>query len=178
MENKIHHYTTINTLALILKTQKIRFTRLDKVDDISESKIYKKYNLSKFLFVSCWTKQEEESIPQWHMYTDRMKGVRISLKKDMFNYQPLNPLNDNFIKTGEVLSPIPYESLFTDNYIILPEFLNKQKFEREVIYVNNPSEYYKNAVDIKQSDDGRTELKIKETHNLAMYKTKEWEFQK
>lgn len=49
----IYHYTSIENLALILNSQKIRFTRLDKVDDIEESTEYKKINVSKFLFVSC-----------------------------------------------------------------------------------------------------------------------------
>ena len=34
---KIYHYTSIESLALILKTQKIRFTRLDRVDDVREA---------------------------------------------------------------------------------------------------------------------------------------------
>ena len=40
MNNKqIYHYTTIETLALILKNHTIRFSRLDKVDDIEESEL-------------------------------------------------------------------------------------------------------------------------------------------
>lgn len=70
----IHHYTNINTLALILKNKKIRFNRLDRVDDMSEAKALRGYNLSQYLFVSCWTDSEEESIPQWHMYTNSMTG--------------------------------------------------------------------------------------------------------
>ena len=31
---KIYHYTTIETLALILKHHTIRFNRLDQVDDM------------------------------------------------------------------------------------------------------------------------------------------------
>ena len=65
----IHHYTNINTLALILKHKTIRFNRLDRVDDISEAQSFGKYNLAKYLFVSCWTDSATESIPQWHMYT-------------------------------------------------------------------------------------------------------------
>ena len=33
---KLYHYTTIDTLALILKNRTIRFNRLDKVDDLEE----------------------------------------------------------------------------------------------------------------------------------------------
>lgn len=34
---EIHHYTSIENLALILKNKTIRFTRLDKVDDSEEA---------------------------------------------------------------------------------------------------------------------------------------------
>ncbi len=34
---RIYHYTSIETLALILDSQKIRFNRLDRVDDLEES---------------------------------------------------------------------------------------------------------------------------------------------
>lgn len=178
MEKLIHHYTTLNTLALILRTKKIRFNRLDRVDDVTESKIYGEYDLSKYLFVSCWTSEQNESIPQWHMYTEGMKGVRISFNKDMFNYKPLNPINESFVKKGKVLSPIPFESLFTDDYIIIPNFINKEKFERKVEYVNNPSVYYKDTVELIKNRDETSMINIKKVTNLAMYKNEEWSFQK
>jgi len=178
MEKLIHHYTTLNTLALILRTKKIRFNRLDRVDDVTESMIYGEYDLSKYLFVSCWTSEQNESIPQWHMYTEGMKGVRISFNKDMFNYKPLNPIKESFVKEGDVLSPIPFESLFTDDYIIIPNFTNKNNFERKVEYVDNPYVYYKDAVDLRRNPDGTSNIEIKEVQKLAMYKNEEWSFQK
>ena len=45
----IHHYTTINSLALILKNKTIRFSRLDKLDDISEAKIGSSRVVTQFL---------------------------------------------------------------------------------------------------------------------------------
>lgn len=33
----IHHYTSLETLALILNHRTIRFNRLDKVDDMEEA---------------------------------------------------------------------------------------------------------------------------------------------
>lgn len=80
--HKIHHYTNIETLALILEDRTIRFNRLDRVDDISESKAFGKYDFGKFLFVCCWTDSNIESIPLWHMYTQKMRGVRITIDKD------------------------------------------------------------------------------------------------
>lgn len=85
-EDLIHHYTNINTLALILKNKTIRFNRLDKLDDISEEESFNVLKISKYFFVSCWTYDHEESIPQWNMYTEKMAGVRITLPQNFFNY--------------------------------------------------------------------------------------------
>ena len=75
--DKFHHYTTIDTLALILKSKKLRFRRLDLVDDISETE-KTRYNVSSHYYVSCWTKEEKESIPLWKDRDSNMRGVRIS----------------------------------------------------------------------------------------------------
>lgn len=173
----LSHYTTINTLALILKTRKIRFNRLDRVDDVSEGSAFKDYDLSKYIFVSCWTKEDLESIPQWHMYTDAMQGARISFGDKLFNYQPLDPSHPLIQQDGELLSPIPFDSIFNDNYIIPPMFLNRANFERNVLYVPNPEEFYKDVVDKKEKGNGLGELSIK-MENLGFYKRDEWKFQK
>lgn len=172
----LFHYTTINTLALILKSKKIRFNRLDRVDDVSESSAFIKHNLAKNLFVSCWTEQTEESIPQWHMYTDKMQGVRISFGKQLFNYQPLDPNHPLIRKGGKLYSPIPFEMMFNDSFIIPPIFLDREYFARKIVYVENPSDYLKDIVQEKQTGSGRVELSIA-MPNLGIYKKKEWEFQ-
>lgn len=175
----IHHYTDINKLALILKNKCIRFNRLDRVDDMSEAQATNKFNLAQYLFVSCWTDDAEESIPLWHMYSKNMTGVRISLpKEDIFNYQPLRaPQNWNITQQGILYSPIPFNKMFTDDYFITPNFLDKKQFERKVEYVDNVADYYKDAVTINTKDDGKTELKINSVFDLAKYKRKVWGFQ-
>ncbi len=84
-----HHYTNINSLALILKSKRLRFNRLDSVDDVSESHKFGKFPLAKYLFVSCGTDSDEESIPLWHMYSKGNEGVIISLPKNPFSYRPI-----------------------------------------------------------------------------------------
>lgn len=174
----IHHYTDINTLALILKNKCVRFNRLDQVDDMSEAQATNKFNLAQYLFVSCWTDAAEESIPQWHIYSNKMTGVRISLPKDIFNYQALQaPASWKTITQGTLYSPIPFNKMFTDEYFITPNFLDKKQFERKVEYVDNVSEYYKDAVTINTKRDGKTELRINNVFDLARYKRKVWSFQ-
>lgn len=175
----IHHYTCINTLSLILKHQLIRFNRLDRVDDLSESSSYGEYNLGVFLFVSCWTDSNTESIPLWHMYTDEMRGVRISLERDWMYYRPLSPNPKyNLIKQGTLYAPVPFERFFNDNYMILPNLLQRDKILKRMHYVDDPSAYLKDVVDLSAQPDGTTKMTLKEVNDFATYKQKVWSFQK
>ena len=81
---KIYHYTSIETLALILKNRTIRFSKLTKVDDPEEYSFFDTVNPAHYVFVSCWTRNEAESIPQWVMYGNKKHGVRIALDEDIF----------------------------------------------------------------------------------------------
>ena len=86
---RIFHYTNLDSLALILKTRNIRFTRMDRVDDIREAQNHLGIDFGKYFFVSCWTTDAKESIPQWNMYSDQMRGVRIELPTYPFQMQVL-----------------------------------------------------------------------------------------
>ena len=86
----LHHYTTVNTLALILRHQTLRFTRLDQFDDVTEGRSLGPFPLGARMFASCWSTGDEESIPQWAMYADSMRGVRLSLRSDPFTWRPID----------------------------------------------------------------------------------------
>jgi hypothetical protein len=84
MAELIYHYTSINNLALILANRTLRLGCLENVDDMEECKAdiygngseYRK--ISKYFFVSSWTKEKRENIALWNMYT-KNKGVRIGI---------------------------------------------------------------------------------------------------
>lgn len=176
----VHHYTSINTLSLILKHRTIRFNRLDRVDDVSEADAYGDYKLGKFIYASCWTDSLTESIPLWHMYTANMRGIRISFEADWMNYQPIkvSPKHKLFpVGQGQSYSPIPLEQFWTDSYFILPSFLKKENLLKKVKYVDNPSDYLKNAVSLKNNPDGTVNLEISQVNDFATYKHKVWSFQ-
>ena len=84
IEQYLYHYTTIDTLALILKNRSILFTRADLVNDLEEINILDKPEVKKSSFISCWTAQRNESIPMWNLYANEAKGVRIKLKSPFF----------------------------------------------------------------------------------------------
>lgn len=50
----IHHYTSLETLAMILSNGKLKFNRLDCVDDLEESSFQSDgIRLGQYVFVSC-----------------------------------------------------------------------------------------------------------------------------
>ena len=84
MPEYLYHYTSINTLALILSTKSIKLSPLNSVDDLTETLSADEVNFGQYVFVTCWTSDEEESIPFWKMYTPDMTGVRLKFPKKMF----------------------------------------------------------------------------------------------
>lgn len=161
---KIYHYTSIETLALILKSKSIRFNRLDNVDDLEES-MYgsgpKNQNLSKYIFVSCWTKSEEENLALWKMYAG-YNGIRIGLDENLFVSYPNTPFDT-------------IESFYKGIFHFGPDYCaaqqnNLTKLE-EVKYIDSP----RFAVNDLVSISGNT-LSIK-TSNWGLVKSKEWAIQ-
>lgn len=100
----LYHYTSLESLALILKNRTIRLNPLDKMDDLQEQKAADVENAGKFIFVSSWTDDPTESIPMWKMYTNSTSGVRIKLKKNPFQRHETYA-KDIVQKTGLQLTP-------------------------------------------------------------------------
>lgn len=176
----IHHYTNIETLALILNTQKLKFSRLDCVDDIEEGDICSDgVKLGKYVFVSCWTENSEESIPLWKMYANGGDGVRISMDADMFQDFLLSniKLPNGNIMQGEVLSKIPQEEFTQSGYFICPVFnYDEGMFYRKIEYVEDVREATNNIVNRTMKDAINADVSIK-MNKVGKYKHKRWEFQ-
>jgi hypothetical protein len=85
---KIFHYTSIKGLSLILNSQKIRFTRIDLLDDIKETHGIPN-NLKTLFYVSCWTEESDENLSLWSLYTS-MNGVRIEFKLQSDKFSSLS----------------------------------------------------------------------------------------
>ncbi|MBU1209493.1 MAG: hypothetical protein KKH04_21665 [Proteobacteria bacterium] len=176
LADSLHHYTNINTLALILKNKTIRFNRLDHVDDITEGESFTQLKLEQFFFVSCWTYDHEESLPQWNMYTTDMAGVRITLPKRMFNYRPLVlPHTIRHVTKGSLISPLPFEKIFGDSYFILPMFISENHFARKVEYVSDFVQRKNQAIQTGGID---SEWRIADPTGIAALKSLDWAFQK
>lgn len=101
---RIFHYTTLENLKLILSNATIRLNSLEKMDDLTEGYTADFGSLAKYFYVSSWSKESEENIPLWYMYTNKMRGVRIEadsdfleLEEDLKSGQILNITNNNLI---------------------------------------------------------------------------------
>lgn len=179
----LYHYTSIDNLALILKNRTIRFTRLDCVDDVEESAMYDGIvPMGKYTFVSCWTDNEEESIPLWNLYTPGMKGVRIKMNSlDMFlkyKHKPgiyFTSAGRVAINNVELETYFPLEEQFNDEYTILCEGVESDSFIRKVEYLKDYKKLSQSAIDYSQKT-GKPFLDIN-TREVGKYKNERWAFQ-
>ena len=158
---KIYHYTSIETLGLILESQKIRFSRLDTVDDPEEYGFtFEGHEPAKHVFISCWSKNQYESIPQWLIYGNKKHGVRIEVDDNLFD-----------IDQTERYTQLTASKEFWNKGIILLPFTSAG-FLQDLVYVDAPKDYYSN---IFQNINNETAVDYKE---IGLYKSKDWKFQK
>lgn len=106
----LYHYTSIETLALILNNQSICFNNLMNVDDIEEAESLDIRNFGKYVNVSCWTNDSRESIALWSLYTPAMHGVRIKM--------PIFPFKKYHYKAGEFAFKTDTESYINFDEIV------------------------------------------------------------
>jgi hypothetical protein len=165
----LYHYTSIENLALILKSGNIRFKSLDTVDDLNEGHTQDVDKYQQFVFVSCWTIDKKESIPIWNMYAKDMSGVRIALPKYPFNHYSLDDL------PKEVSSEKPFKG---------STIMNKLHFDNGFVF--RQDEHY--LVKVIYTDDlkllqPRLIEKISENEmvvwsaKVGIHKEKVWKFQ-
>lgn len=176
---QIFHYTSYEALALILKNRSIRFTRLDHVDDITEAQTHAGIPFGKQTFVSCWTEDEVESIPQWHMYSKGMKGVRIELPFYPFRSMDfVVPKDHPEVRVpGSMSAPLTFEESVGKTYFVVPYYFD-DNFAAPVEYVADVSaEYSKAVVEEPDGESGR-KVTIYNNARLARLKSEQWGFQR
>lgn len=181
---KLYHYTTIDSLAMIMSSRSIKFNRLDKVDDMEERAEPNNVRLWQYVFVSCWTENSEESIPLWRMYSGNAHGVRIGMDADMFedNVVGGNNVPQNIPHEGFWVGKIPAQDLFRSDYFVLPTTVRPQEngadtlFYCHVDYVDDVNEKTKDAYQLTKTDDthGASCVAFGE---IGKYKNKRWAFQ-
>ena len=174
----IHHYTSVTALEAILQSGRLRFTRLDKFDDVLEAQAVAGIDFGAQLFASCWVKQDAEDIAQWSMYGNDKQGVRITFPDDPFEWNLLNayhqvPGTDAKWHFDNAEAPFPLEEVFGDGYLLLP-VADRSCFLKEVCYVEDVAEAYKRHV----RHDGEMIVIDGYPTELARYKWNRWQFQR
>ena len=177
---KIYQYTNIEALAYILKNRTIRFNRLDKVDDVEEGNAESLgVKFCKYVFVSCWTEVEEESVPLWKMYGGDKGGVRIGLEHKMFKEFFVSNRELGLDQSqGYILSKIPPQDIVNHSFFVLPiTSYENDLFYRHVNYVDDVYSYTKDAIKLTNviGDQGSLVMEMKP---FGYYKHKRWDFQK
>lgn len=169
MPEYLYQYTSIETLALILKNKTIRFNSLQNVDDLEEVQSGDIKNFGKFTFVSCWTDDENESIALWNMYTEKMKGVRIKLKSNCLKNE-YNLIKEQVDKNNLYIPTFKKGSILNN----VSKFqINLDFFElRKVQYSDSLNKL--NPEIIKKRDDGKYYTNIV---GLGEWKRTQWRFQ-
>lgn len=176
----LYHYTSIESLALILKNRTIRLNPLDKMDDLQEQKTADVENLGKFVFVSSWTEDAKESIPMWKMYTTPTSGVRIKLRKNPFVWHGTYakdvanklgvPLTLDSDPNAKLRTFLDLSELFDKGY------LSPQAFGGDILKaVEYTDEISKLEPTVSKIQDGRVEICIS---SLGGVKNTHWDFQK
>lgn len=167
----IYHYTTIKSLALILISQKIRFKRLDLLDDLKEIDGLPD-ELKSLFYVSCWTEDNEENLSLWSLYT-RVKGIRIEFPNHFYQ--------NNYIKRGDygnwgydidIVSPLPIEKLRTDKYFIGNSFWLDDGFYIKIEYSDKYTELKSQYI-----INDKEEIQVNNLSNLIRFKNSIWKFQ-
>lgn len=175
----LYHYTTLDTLALILKNKTIRFNKLTNTDDLEESLSKDLKNIGRFVFVSCWTDSAEENIPLWSMYSKNMTGVRIRLPflpfkdfSDMYHnipeftfekHEPNQKLQKMYVHPKHVIN----SSYSCSPFIGMKEDVN----EFRVTYTDDEELLFKKV--LKQAEKNT----IMALGGVGKHKRKCWEFQ-
>lgn len=182
----IYHYTSLANLALILDSGKIRFNNLTAVDDMLEGDLFKKKTLAQHIYVSCWTKNEEENVALWKMYTNN-SGVRIGLPDNPWKKKTMEI--DRYLQqkvqvvqhpNDDYYMPYSFDEIYGENHIILHPMMPKgQVFGSPVQYLPEHEllEKYK-VLYIETLSDNKSRLSINmDTNNFGRYKHERWRFQ-
>lgn len=184
----LYHYTSLETLALILKNRTICFNNLLYVDDVEEAETEDMEKMGRMIYVSCWTKDAEESIPLWNLYTPNMHGVRIRMPK--FPFEKYHYEKGQYFLTEDVDTYINVEKMFNENkvsivltepHLIEVQYTNEQNKLFPKIKTESQKDALKKFLEAKDLDDlkGNDNLEINYSiKDLGRYKRENWKFQK
>lgn len=182
----LYHYTSLETLALILRNRSICFNNLLYVDDIEEAETNDMGTVGRFAYVSCWTRDKEESIPLWNMYTPNMHGVRIRMP--LFPFKKRKYQKGQFFSSEDVETYIDMQKMYDENKVCVaataPQLVEVEYTEEyDKLFPRIRTESFVGALQefLKAKEIGDLKAgNIKVTYSfedLGKYKRENWRFQ-
>ena len=182
MQDSLYRYTSIESLALILKNRTLRFARLDTVDDPQECRTLDSRNAALMRYVSCWTANAQESIPMWREYAGVDCGIRIEMPRDPFarycwNVDIVTSVTGMRCEAdGDNPSPfekmlIPFEELWDRGLLVL-EFGGESNILHKVEYTNDTNLLFPKTLGLSENGD------LSVNHNaIGLHKAMSWAYQ-
>lgn len=79
---KLFHYTNLESFLSIIRKKQIKFNRIDRVNDKQENEFFEQSEVSKLVFISCFSYEENENPHLWNMYTSGNIGIRMGFYLD------------------------------------------------------------------------------------------------
>ncbi|MCI8645053.1 MAG: DUF2971 domain-containing protein [Lachnospiraceae bacterium] len=183
----LYHYTSLDTLALILHNRTICFNNLLYVDDSEEAETDDMGKFGRFVYVSCWTDDHEESIPLWNMYTPNMHGVRIRMPK--FPFRKFKYRKGELFLSEDIETRIDMKKLYDENKISIastePHFVKIEYTEEyDKLYPKIRTESCLGALKVILGECTLDDIGVDNAEvnydfkHLGIYKRTNWSFQK
>ncbi len=181
----LYHYTSLETLALILNHRTLAFNSLLNVDDVEEAEAEDIANFGKYVYVSCWTDVEAESIAMWNLYTPNMQGVRIKL--------PSYPFKKYHYEAGQHHSKeafdtyINYDRLYQENKCMVTSDMPKlfsvaYTWDTRLLKPKvreGTKEDVQRFLSLESLDDLEGNIKVNYSFSmLGKFKNEDWSFQR
>lgn len=175
----LYHYTSLETLALILEGRKIKFSLLSTLNDPLEGKNKDFQKAESLIYSSSWTANPDDTIPMWNLYSG-MTGVRIKLPSEMFSTKSpiatVRWLGSRCVPSANLSAP-PSAQLETlknvqSNNILLETVLGPER----VRYVDRDKvdDIEPVLFSTSNGDDG---LQILNLSHVGLQKSDDWEFE-
>lgn len=173
----IYHYTSISSLVQILENKNLKFNNLTRCDDLDEAVSADLGRVGRYVFVSSWTRESEESIPMWSQYSGNMSGVRIGMREYPFKRRRYN----NIGSEGAFDTYLDFDKYYNENKMA---FAANQPQLFDVEYTEDDIKIYPNILSEGQEGDldrlihGQPSKVTLSFESVGKYKRTCWAFQR
>ena len=162
---RLFHYTTLESLMCIIRNKSFRITRMDLMNDKAEKKLGNQKDRSEN-YVMSFT-QGKEYISMWAMY-GRPSGIKLRLDFDRELFQ--KTINNNFYRDSQLTRRIPVHNL--DHKAI---FSKSGWVLSDIVYLDKDKHLFKHNGGIFTEIDAN-EAMIENMAGFVKYDA--WEFEK